>query len=355
MEKRYMSAFLIAALAVSCMTGCGGKKQAEVTAAPLVKTMVAFADTTGETRTFSGTVHGHFESALAFQVGGRIMHRYVQSGDRVTAGQALFEVDSKDATEQKAAADAAVVSARAQYDLASSTLRRYKGLHDADAISDLAMDQVQNSYDLAAAQLDQAQAAAARAENNLSNTILVADRDGIIGQTLYEVGQVVAAGTPVTYLVDDSQMEVRISLTEKQYGTYSVGMPCKVTFWALPGVSVSGILSEKAASPNTSTGTYDAKITLTDAPKLSVGMTAEVTFAETGAGKETLYIPLSAIAGSEKEPAVWVVKDGKVTLVPVKTGSYGADTVEIKSGVQKGDRIVTAGGQKLHEGEEVRI
>lgn len=66
------------------------------------------------------------------------------------------------------------------------------------------------------------------------------DRDGIVGTTLYEVGQVVAAGTPVVTIIDDSKLDVYISLTEKQYGLYSVGMPCEVTFWALPGGQSSG-------------------------------------------------------------------------------------------------------------------
>ena len=354
MNRKIMAAVLCAVCLSMPLTGCGGKKAAEVKA-PIVKTMVIGADTASETRTFSGTVRGKFESALAFQVGGRIMHRYVQSGDRVTAGQALFDVDSKDASEQAAAADAAVVSARAQYELAESTMNRYRNLHEIHAISDLQMDQVKNSYDLAAAQLNSALAAKGRADNNLDNTTLRADRDGIIGQTLYEVGQVISAGTPVAYLVDDSEMEVRISLTEKQYGTYSVGMPCTVTFWALPGVSVKGIIREKAASPNSSTGTYDAKIDLKNPPKLSVGMTAEAVFDEKFGHKEKISVPLTAIAGQSEAPAVWVVRDGKVSLVSVKTGAYGTDTVEITEGLKKGDCIVTAGAQKLHEGDEVRI
>lgn len=97
------------------------------------------------------------------------------------------------------------------------------------------MDQTRNSYDLALTQYRSAEAALSRAENNLGFTTLVADRDGIVGTTLYEVGQVVAAGTPVVTIIDYSKLDVYISLTEKQYGLYSVGMPCEVTFWALPG------------------------------------------------------------------------------------------------------------------------
>ena len=85
-------------------------------------------------------------------------------------------VDSKDASEQAAAAAGALNAAEAQYRLASSTMARYEKLHELQAISDLAMDQTKNQYELASAQLSQAQAALARAENNLGFTSLTADR-----------------------------------------------------------------------------------------------------------------------------------------------------------------------------------
>ncbi len=62
-------------------------------------------------------------------------------------------------------------------------------------------------------------------------------------------------------------------------------------------------------------------------------------------------VPLSAMAAQSEQPAVWIVRDHKVYLQKVETGQYGNDTVEIVSGLQKGDRVVTAGVQKLHEGK----
>jgi len=254
-----------------------------------------------------------------------------------------------------AAAAGALNAAEAQYRLASSTMARYEKLHELQAISDLAMDQTKNQYELASAQLSQAQAALARAENNLGFTSLTADRDGVVGSTLYEVGQVVSAGTPVVLIVDDTKKDVHISFTEKQYGKYSVGLPCTVTFWAFPDLQLKGTVREVAAAPNTSTGTYDAKVTLIDAPSdVVVGMTAEVSF-DDPQGNEQIMVPLSAMAAQSEQPAVWIVRDHKVYLQKVETGQYGNDTVEIVSGLQKGDRVVTAGVQKLHEGEEVRL
>lgn len=353
--KKVAVIFTAACISLSLvLTGCGNKKAAEPKAV-LVKTMVIGETAGADRHAFSGTVHGYFESPLAFQVGGRITRRLVSSGDRVTAGQILMTVDSKDASEQAAAAAGALNAAEAQYRLAASTMARYEKLHEIHAISDLAMDQTKNQYELATAQLSQAKAAMSRAENNLGFTSLTADRDGVVGSTLYEVGQVVGAGTPVVLIVDDSQKDIYISFTEKQYGNYSVGMPCTVKFWAFPDLKVSGKVREVAAAPNTSTGTYDAKVTLIDAPSdIAVGMTAEVSFEDNG-NSEKIIIPLTAMATQLQEPSVWVVRDNKVYLQKVKTGQYGGDTVEIISGLRKGDRVVTAGVRKLNEGEEVRL
>lgn len=349
--KKWMAVTMLGASLV--LTGCG-KSGTQETKALLVKTVVAGEAVEGEKSSFSGTVHGYFESPLAFQTGGRIMARYVNSGERVSAGQPLFKVDSKDAEEQVAAAESSLSAASANADLAASTMARYEKLHEISAISDLNMDQVRNQYDLAAAQLRSAQAALSRAENNLGFTVLTADRDGVIGSTMYEVGQVVAAGTPVVSIIDDSKKDVYISLTEKQYQAYSVGMPAKVTFWALPGVTVEGRVRDVAAAPNRNTGTYDAKVTLIDPPDtVAIGMTAEVTFGDKD-GSEGFMIPLSAMAPQSEKPAVWVVRDGKVHMEEVTVGKYGENTVEITGGISKGDRIVSAGAAKLTEGEEVR-
>ena len=336
------------------VSGCG-EQAASKTEAPLVKTIVVGEEDSAAVHTFPGSVHGYFESPLAFQLGGRIMQRYVQSGERVSEGQPLFRIDSKDAEEAVSAAQGSLNAAQAQYNLSKSTLARYEQLYSVRAVSDLTMDQTRNSYDLAGAQLDQAQATLARAENNLGFTLLTADRDGVVGSTLYEVGQVVSAGTPVVSIIDDSRKDVYISLTEKQYSKCSVNMPCTVTFWALPGVEVSGTVREIAASPNTTTGTYDTKMTLIDPPdSVVLGMTAEVKFGNMGTN-DKIYVPLTAIAQQKRTPAVWVVKDNKVVLTPVQTGEFGTDSVEITSGIGKGDRVVTAGVQKLTDGEEVRI
>lgn len=347
---------LIGALCIAMMffsSGCGTQKT-QNDKRPLVKTIVIGEEKSGSEAGFSGIVHGGYESALAFPVGGRIVEKFVSSGQHVVAGQPLFRIDSRDAEEMLNVAQGKFSAAQAQYNLAKTTLARFEKLHDIDAISDMAMDQTRSQFELAKAQLDQASAAVGRAENNLNFTLLTADRDGVVGNTLFEVGQVAGPGMPVAIVVDDSTKEVNISFTEKQYGKYKVGMPCNVTFWALPNVKVHGIIKEVAGAPNTQTGTYDAKVSLEDAPQnVVIGMTAQVSFdSET---KDKIVVPLTAIDGKTGKNQVWIVENNKVRPITVEIGNYTSDGVEIVSGIKKGDRIVTAGIKQLIDGEEVRL
>ena len=128
-----------------------------------------------------------------------------------------------------------------------------------------------------------------------------------------------------------------------------------MTFWAFPGLKLTGHIREVAAAPNASTGTYDAKIVLADPPEeIAVGMTAQVSFDKEEKEKR-IRIPLTAMAPQSSAPAVWVVRDHRVYLQNVEAGAYGNDTVEITGGLKKGDRIVTGGAGKLHEEDEVRL
>ncbi len=343
----------ILCLVMGLLSGCGQETTQE-TPPPLVRTTVIGMTDAETEATFSGTVHGRVESALAFQIGGQITERLVQAGDRVTKGQPLYRLDSVDVSQQVAAAEEQLTAARLQLELAETNLRRFEELYAADAISAMTIDQARNGRDLAAAQVGQAEAAYNRALNQESFATLRSDSNGVVGMTLMEVGQVTGPGTPVVVVVDDSEKDVLISLTESNVRDVYIGQRAKITFWSRPGLEISGVVREVSATPIPQTGTYDAKIALAEMPEeIQLGMTARVRF--TDSDENIILLPLSAIAEQSDTPAVWVVRDEKAYLQKVETGAYHGNNVEILSGLKKGDRVVTAGTQHLSEGEKVRV
>ena len=127
------------------------------------------------------------------------------------------------------------------------------------------------------------------------------------------------------------------------------------TFWSLPGAKCTARLREISPTADPLTRTYRARFTLVDAPaEIKLGMTVTLALDESeGAG--TLEIPASAIMRSNNQTAVWrVEEDGSVTAVPVQIAQYSTDSVRISSGLNIGDRIVSAGAHKVDANVKVR-
>ena len=127
----YVAALVVFAAAAA---GCG-QQPAQTEGPQLVRTVTVGAEAEREAGAYSGTVRGRYESALAFQAGGRITARNVQLGSVVHAGDVLMTVDPKDVVQSVYQAQAQVNAAQAQLQLAEANLARYKQLFSQDAVS----------------------------------------------------------------------------------------------------------------------------------------------------------------------------------------------------------------------------
>ncbi len=321
---------------------------------PVVRTAVISMQGTTREHTYSGEVRGRVESQLAFQVGGKIIRRNVDLGNRVRAGEALMQIDPKDIQQTVNISSAQAYSAESQLRLAENNLARYRKLYEQNAVSRMQYEQYQSAYDAALAAVRQASAQYAQGANQLDYSTLYAEADGVIASVDAEAGQVVAAGQSVATLVRDGELEVEISVPENRIDEVRKAGPVSVAFWALPDIAVAGKVREVSPIADKVTRTYKVRITLAQAlPEIRLGMTATVTVA--GAGRQApAFVPLAAVYQEKDTPSVWVVTDGVVNLRPVKLGQYGDAKVQVLSGIKAGDTIVTAGVHKLREGQKVR-
>lgn len=344
-------------LSAAIFSGCG-KEAAIETKAPLVRTQTVAAGSAAQSAEYSGSVRGRYEKNMAFQVGGQIVARNVQLGDRVSAGAVMMRIDPKDVAQKTTAADAQAEAAGAQLALAETNLARYRQLYAEAAIAAAVLDQYQTAYDAALAAYQAAAAQATEAHNALSYTELVADADGVVSGLSAEVGQVVAAGQTVLTFVESGEMEVEINVPENRLSNISVGKNVEVSFWAMEGTKVRGVVREIAPMADPATRTYKVRVSIPSPPAgMALGMTASVNVTGEkagGAAKAAATLPLSAIYQTGDVPCVWIVKDGKVTLREISVESFGANEAIVR-GLESGDVVVTAGVHKLHEGEEVRL
>lgn len=293
---------------------------------------------------YAGEIRAREESALSFRVGGSLVKRLVDAGDRVRRGQLLAELDPGDAGLQVAAAQAEM--ARLGGDLA-----RYRKLVAQKLVSQSAFDAQQAAYRAARAHYE-------LMRNQSAYTRLHAPRDGVIANRLAEAGQTVTAGQAIYTLAGDAGREVAIALPESRIREVRVGQPVVVELWSAPGQRLPGRVREISPAADPQARTYAARIALEGVAVAAVelGQSARVYMQQTGE-RAALSVPLSAVqrGADGKASSLWVVDPAtrRVRLVPVELGSYGEDTVPVMGGLVADAWVVAAGGHLLREGQLV--
>jgi len=319
-----------------------------------VRAMVVAAGTGKTIIELAGEIQPRYESQLGFRVGGKLIARKVEVGTLVKRGQVLMQLDPIDLQLAQSQAKAAVSATESTLALAKADLDRYRELRQKNFVSQALLDAKEAAYKSAIASHEQANAGLKVQANQSSYSTLYADADGVITAVQAEVGQVVAAGTPVVKLARTAEKEVRVSIPEDQIEVLRQVTDLAVKTWANSNVAISGRLRELSPIADPATRTYTAKISLPRAgPEVRLGMTATVQFA--APALPGIHLPMTALVNSKEGTAVWVVESGVVKLVPVQVASATGTEVLIVQGLSAGQSVVTAGVNQLRPGQKVSL
>ena len=319
-----------------------------------VRAMVVAAGTGKTIIELAGEIQPRYESQLGFRVGGKLIARKVEVGTLVKRGQVLMQLDPLDLQLAQSQAKAAVSATESTLALAKADLDRYRELRQKNFVSQALLDAKEAAYKSAVASHEQANAGLKVQANQSSYSTLYADADGVITAVQAEVGQVVAAGTPVVKLARTAEKEVRVSIPEDQIEVLRQVTDLAVKTWANSNVAISGRLRELSPIADPATRTYTAKISLPRAgPEIRLGMTATVQFAVPAL--PGIHLPMTALVNSKEGTAVWVVESGVVKLVPVQVASATGTEVLIAQGLSAGQSVVTAGVNQLRPGQKVSL
>ena len=319
-----------------------------------VRAMVVAAGTGKTIIELAGEIQPRYESQLGFRVGGKLIARKVEVGTLVKRGQVLMQLDPLDLQLAQSQAKAAVSATESTLALAKADLDRYRELRQKNFVSQALLDAKEAAYKSAIASHEQANAGLKVQANQSSYSTLYADADGVITAVQAEVGQVVAAGTPVVKLARTAEKEVRVSIPEDQIEVLRQVTDLAVKTWANSNVAISGRLRELSPIADPATRTYTAKISLPRAgPEIRLGMTATVQFA--APALPGIHLPMTALVNSKEGTAVWVVESGVVKLVPVQVASATGTEVLIAQGLSAGQSVVTAGVNQLQPGQKVSL
>lgn len=351
----------LAAASLLVLAACGQQPHDPRTDPALVEVAIASGTPDAAERRFTGVVSARIQSDLGFRVPGKITERLVDTGQTVHKGQVLMRIDAADYSLGASAAQNEVAAARARAAQTAADERRYRDLVGAGAVSASRYDQAKADADAARAQLAAALAQAGVARNATSYSVLVADADGVVVQTLAEPGQVVTAGQVVIKLAHAGPREATISLPETIRP--AIGSTARATLFGGAGPAGSGRLRQLSDAADPQTRTFDARYVLEGpAAAAPLGSTVEIALAVpaqaarqgNAAGRE---VPLSALLDRGHGPGVWSIvgRDGARTLhwIPVTVTALGEETATVAAGLDPGQRFVALGAHALHEGQAV--
>ncbi len=287
-----------------------------------------------------GSLRSENSVMLRPEITGRIAEINFEEGGKVKQGQVLIRLDDS-------VVKAQLHQAQANLSLAQSQYRRAVELGKQGFISKQARDE-------AASQLKVQQAAAALAQAHLDKTVIAAPFDGLVGLRNVSVGDYVSPGIDLVPIESIDPLKVDFRIPEQFLGLVHPGLKLKLGFDALPGQEREGEVG--AISPLVDVGGRSillrANVPNADGA-LRPGMFARVRLQF--ADDLGLVVPETALAPSGEEQYVYRIEDGKARRVVVQVGLRRGGKVEILSGLRAGDRIVTAGLQKVRDGDTVRI
>lgn len=349
---RKPQAVIVVLFAATLLAGCG----ADVATAEAPRPVLVTHPTTAGNgaSAFAGEVRARKESPLSFRVGGSLVERRVDVGDRVKRGDLLAVLDAGDLQAQARAAQAQLAAAQAELGRARADQARYATLGKDQLVSRSTIDAHNAAAAAAQAQVNAARANLDVAGNHAAYAQLRAPSDGVIAARSAEAGQVVGAGQLVFTLAADGAREVAFAVPEGAVTTIKPDQPVQVELWSQAGQRWPGRVREVSPAADPASRTYAVRVTV-EAPDdaLPLGQSARVYLPHDGNGG--LSVPLSALQRSHGGVAVFVVdaRTSTLKLQPVEVGAYGMDRAPVKRGLDAEAWVVAAGGHLLREGQKV--
>lgn len=397
---RKLSLFLVclAGLLILIAAGCksdypasGRAANADAKSQPRqVKTVQVAETPIGETVTVNGTLAAYDQATVGTKVAGRLQSISVDFGTAVRKGQAIAKLEAGDYQLRVQQAEASLAQARARVGLSpdggddrvtldqTGTVREAKAVLDeskakrdraarlinqgiipkaemdtADADYKVAMSRYQDAVEEIRNRqgvLAQRRSELNLARQQLADTILYAPMNGVVQQKQASVGEYLAAAAPVVEIVQIDPLRLRVDVPERESHKIHIGQSVRVTVEGDPDAYLGTV---KRLSPSISQQnrvlSVEADVRNTGHLKPGAFVKAEIVTDQTSTAATVPPSAVVVFAGIEK---VITVEGGKAVEKVVMTGRRGEDWVEIKSGINVGQKVIVNPGN-LQSGQAV--
>lgn len=350
---------LIIALALAFtlpLAGCGGeadKPQAGQQTAPVVQAQVSIiqpVDVQAHTVT-PGTVVALESVQVASRLMGYIKDIAVVEGQAVKAGQRLFTIDPLDIEGGVSQARLGLQQAEAALQDAKADYQRFEALFKDDVVSRQHYEKMKLNYDMAVTRAAQAKAGLSTAQGQLKYAVVTSPINGVVTQKLAMEGNIAAPGHPVLMVENPARLQVQTSVPETLFKTLKLGQAVQVE---LDGrdAPIEAKVARLSPAADPMSHTYAVKLDV-KADGLQSGAFARVLF-PTGS-RLMLAVPKEAVLERAGITGVFVVDaQGLAQYRMVRTGAEQGGQVEVLSGLNPGERVVTGNASAVNNGDRVQ-
>jgi membrane fusion protein (multidrug efflux system) len=290
----------------------------------------------------AGSLRANESVTVRSEVAGRITQVGFTDGARVSRGTTLFALDAS-------LSAAEVEQARAELALAKANFERTAELARRNFVSESAKDTAAANQKVLEAKLKLAEARLARSE-------IRAPFNGVMGLRNISPGDFVKDGADLALIEDISKMKVDVRLPERYFGRIKPGQPILLSFDSMPGKTFTATLKAVDAQVDANGRSLLLRGELANpGGALRTGMfaRARVLLRE---NPQAMLIPEEAITPVGADVFVYRIDEGKAMRTKIQTGIRRDGKVEVTSGLQPGDQVVSAGQLRLpRDGMEVRV
>jgi RND family efflux transporter MFP subunit len=332
-----------------------------------------------------GTVEARYTHRIGPTFPGRLGRVEVQPGDRVTAGQLLGEMDPVDLDEKVGAQQAALRRAEsgvlaleaqvrevgARHAFAKAQADRYDQLFATRSVSREAVEAKRQEFQVAQSALaavraglegvrqdrNRVHAERAGASRQRANLRLVAPVDGIVTRRDADPGTTVVAGQSVLEIVASDSVWISARFDQQRATGLRAGLPARIVLRSRTGDALAGHIAriEPHADPVTEESLAKVDFDQRPLPLPSIGEQVEVTV--TLPAQQAMPVVLNAsVQRVDGRLGVWVVDDGRLRFVAVRTGATDLDgRVQILDGLAGGERVVVYSRKALDAGSRIEV
>ena len=370
--------------AVVAKTKLSSSSKAKPTQAAVSKTSVEVqtAKTTEKNAgdTYKATLEAYQQGVITSKAAAKVLTVAVENGQYVNAGDTIATLDDTDVqnaiksaqsqlevyNQQLNADQVAMDKYKINLDDAKRNYDRQKTLFDNKAISQTDLDAAQKTLDSAQADYNSGEASIGTAQanidaqkvnieksqNDLTNMVIKAPISGVISDKAVDIGQMATQGGVLAKINDISSVYATIQVPQEKISGVKIGQAATVTIEG-SDTTYDGVVGNIDLSADATSRVFNVKVKIgNDDKALLPGVYGKVTLVSDQT-TDVITVPVNALVGNEGDYSVFINDNGTAKKTKVAIGETNDNNVEITSGINDGDQIITSNISTLQDGDEI--